>query len=194
MPVFVNSDKQFIITAIPVRRRRIIAYIYFAFRDLLFINSLSSLSLSLVSLQDDGSRAAVTGIVEFAADGFRKRWWPNLQNDWSNTKEMDCIPLQDIIQQHYSSSAESSSNHHVHFDFLSLDVEGAEDQVLRSMDYTKVSFGVILLEADKHNERKNLAVRVFLEANGYTYLFHEQRSYWFVHRNFDQIYRHVLHA
>lgn len=156
-----------------------------------------SLSLSLTrfclltTVRYEGGKLAVTGIVEFAADDFRKRWWPNLKEDWSNAQVIDCIPLQDIIQEHYLST--NNNNNGVHFDFLSLDVEGAEDQVLRSINYNLVSFGIILLEADEHNERKNLAIRVFLEANGYTYLRQEQRSYWFVHRQFDQMYRHVLH-
>ncbi|GAX13813.1 hypothetical protein FisN_30Lh109 [Fistulifera solaris] len=153
------------------------------------------------------NKTAVPGIVEFASPQFRQRWWPDLKADWSNSVEMECIPLQEIIEEHYvpaikrkqhihnstSRVATTTTNEAVHFDFLSLDVEGAEDQVLRSIDFDKVSFGIVLLEADDYNELKNLAVRVFLESKGYLFLKSEQRSYWFVHKQFDQIYRHVLH-
>jgi hypothetical protein len=154
------------------------------------------------------NKTAVPGIVEFASPQFRQRWWPDLKADWSNSVEMECIPLQEIIEEHYlpaikrklpNSSYTSrvatatDDDKTVHFDFLSLDVEGAEDQVLRSIDFNKVSFGIVLLEADDYNELKNLAVRVFLESKGYLFLKSEQRSYWFVHKQFDQIYRHVLH-
>ena len=56
------------------------------------------------------------------------------------------------------------------FDFFSLDVEGAEMSVLESIDFERTAFGVILVEADEHNEMKNLAMRQFLELRGYTFL------------------------
>ena len=56
------------------------------------------------------------------------------------------------------------------FDFFSLDVEGAEMSVLESIDFDRTAFGVVLIEADEHNEMKNLAMRQFLELRGYTFL------------------------
>ena len=53
----------------------------------------------------------------------------------------------------------------VHFDFFSLDVEGAEYGVLQSLDFAKYSFGIIVVEADGHNKMKNMAVRTLLETN-----------------------------
>ena len=132
--------------------------------------------------------SAVAGIVEFSAESFRNRWWPKLKDDLSNAHEIDCYPLQDIIQEQFDSVAIEDG---YHFDFFSLDVEGAEFQVLKSIDFNQVSFGVIVLEADEHNERKNLSIRVFLEARGYIFLESAQRSYWFVHHEFDKIYGHL---
>jgi hypothetical protein len=54
-----------------------------------------------------------------------------------------------------------------YFDFFTLDVEGAEYAVLQSINFDLVGFGVIVVEADTHNKRKNMAVRTFLESNGY---------------------------
>lgn len=130
----------------------------------------------------------VSGIVEFAPESYRQRWWPKLRPDWSNAHEIDCFPLQDILTEHMSAVAVDES---WHFDFFSLDVEGAELQVLRSINFNKVSFGIIVLEADEHNERKNLVIRVFLESHGYIFLESKLGSYWFVHQEFDQIYGHV---
>lgn len=134
------------------------------------------------------SGPSVSGIVEFSTESYRQRWWPHLKPDWSNAHEIDCIPLQDILNENMGSVTTDKS---WHFDFFSLDVEGAELQVLRSIDFNKVSFGIIVLEADEHNERKNLVIRVFLESHGYTFLQSKMGSYWFVHQEFDQIYGHV---
>jgi hypothetical protein len=46
-------------------------------------------------------------------------------------------------------------------------IEGAEYEALASLDLDNVAFGIIFIEADKHNERKNLAVRTLLQSNGY---------------------------
>ena len=43
------------------------------------------------------------------------------------------------------------------FDSFSLDVEGAELSVVESIDFGRVGFGVIFLEADEYNKMKNLA-------------------------------------
>lgn len=131
---------------------------------------------------------ATNGIVEFAAQDFRDRWWKNLKPDLSNAIQIECLPLQEIIDEHYQDEEV------VHFDFYSLDVEGAEYQVLKSIDFTRVSFGIIFLEADELNEMKNLATRAHLESNGYRFLMEKQKSYWFMNRNFGKIYDHVLHS
>jgi hypothetical protein len=44
-----------------------------------------------------------------------------------------------------------------------------ELQVLQSIDFDKVTFGVIFLEADDHNTQKNAEVREYLISKGYSY-------------------------
>lgn len=61
-------------------------------------------------------------------------------------------------------------------DLLSLDVEGAEFEVLKTIDFKKQQFGVIFYEADEHNALKNEMMKSMLEANGYIACTPEQLS------------------
>ena len=81
------------------------------------------------------------------------------------------------------------------FDFWSLDVEGAELEVLQSLDWDTFSFGVLLIEANGKSARKELAIRTFLEKQqGYAFLGEEHHSAWFVHPRFAEIYADVLYT
>ncbi|KAL3918344.1 MAG: hypothetical protein SGILL_004285, partial [Bacillariaceae sp.] len=130
-------------------------------------------------------RGAVEGIYEFMPESFRNQWWPgvSLETPSNSIAEIDCIPMSDILD-------ESPYNY---FDFYSLDVEGAEYEVLKSIDFDKYAFGILFVEADEHNPRKNLAIRTFLESKGYTYMMEHERSYWFVNQDFSKIYKDLLH-
>ena len=65
-----------------------------------------------------------------------------------------------------------------HVDFLSLDVEGGELEVLRGIDFDKHSFGVMTIEHN-HTESKEL-VRQFLEERGYRALMQNSFDMMFV--------------
>jgi len=126
------------------------------------------------------NNGAVGGIYEFAPQSFRDQWWPGVTFDSPNVQEVTCKTLQKIIQQHFGDTT--------YFDFFSLDVEGAELQVLQSIDFNKVTFGIIFLEADDHNTQKNAAVQEFLGSKGYSYAGFEARSDWFIHNDFKAMY------
>jgi hypothetical protein len=127
-------------------------------------------------------RIAVGGIWEFAAPGFKKQWWPDIKDVNSTAlTPIECSPLQDIIDEHIGKQ--------VYFDFFSLDIEGAEVEAIHSIDFQRVGFGIILVESDKYDELKNMALRTFLESKGYLFLMDRNRSYWFVNKNFWSIYR-----
>jgi FkbM family methyltransferase len=128
-------------------------------------------------------RSEVSGIWEFAAQSFRDNWWKGLTID--NALPITCLPLQEILDTHLS-------NEKLYFDFFSLDVEGAEFEVLQTLDYERVGFGVICCEADEHDELKNLALRAFLSKKGYIFLENRGRSWWFVNGQFDRIYSTLL--
>jgi hypothetical protein len=126
----------------------------------------------------------VEGFLEFAAPSFQKQWWT--EEMIQNAKVVKCKPMKQILQETVGSN--------FYFDFFSLDVEGAEYKVLKSIDFDQVGFGIVLVEADEHNELKNMAVRTLLESNGYTFLRNFHRSYWFVNKDFASIYEELAHV
>ncbi len=77
-----------------------------------------------------------------------------------------------------------------HFNFFSLDVEGAELQVLEGMDLSCVSFDVIVVEACREgcvtvgSVDRDSAVRLLLEKHGYKYHGHASRNDWFIRPGF----------
>ena len=81
-----------------------------------------------------------------------------------------------------------------YFDFFSLDVEGAEGQVLKSIDFDKLGFGIIFVEADKNDPAKDEEVRSILKSNGYTHFSNYQRSDWFFNDQFLSIYKELWHG
>lgn len=90
----------------------------------------------------------VEGFLEFAAPSFQKQWWT--EEMIQNAKVVKCKPLKQILQETVGSN--------FYFDFFSLDVEGAEYKVLKSIDFDQVGFGIVLVEADEHNELKNIKI------------------------------------
>ena len=132
----------------------------------------------------DRRSGAVSGIYEFAAESFIRRYWKNIPMNDPRVKEIECDTLDSLLLKNTPEQA--------YFDFFSLDVEGAELSVLQSTDFGRVGFGIIFVEADDHNEEKNLAIVQFLESNGYKFLEEYKRSYWFVNQNFDAIYRDIV--
>jgi len=131
----------------------------------------------------DTAAEAVRGFVEFAAESFQKQWWTKQQI--KDAIKVQCRPLKDILID--------TVGPEFHFDFFSLDIEGGELQALSSLDFDLVSFGIILVESDESNQLKNMAVRSKLEANGYTFFMDLARSYWFVNKDFERIYRDLIH-
>lgn len=130
---------------------------------------------------DDGLTGA---IWEFTAPSFRDIFWKDLKFDDERVTEVECDTLDSLLLKHVPEVT--------YFDFYSLDVEGAELSVLESIDFNRINFGVIVVEADDNNPMKNLAVRYFLENKGYSFLEHRKPNYWFVNANFYDIYKHLL--
>ena len=128
-------------------------------------------------------RGPVGGIWEFSNEIFRETWWPNIK--LNETTKIECSPLSDVL----SANAPNTT----HYDFFSLDIEGAELDALLSLDYSRVGFGVIFAKADHTNQLKNHALRTFLQNRGYTYLWRKDRSNWFINNNFQSIYENVIH-
>jgi FkbM family methyltransferase len=125
---------------------------------------------------------AVAGVWEFTTEAYRNRWWKNVTLE--DTIPIQCSPLTNILQEHAPSYS--------FFDVFSLDVEGAEFQVLSSLDLNKIQFGVVIVENDTNNPRKNLAVEALLQSNGYFLLKRLGNNDIFVNNDFGTIYKDVL--
>jgi Methyltransferase FkbM domain len=126
---------------------------------------------------------ATGGIYEFASPEFRKLYWGDIKLE--NTKPMPCLPLKQILKDHVPT--------HNFFDFWSLDVEGGELEVLKSLDFTEVAFGVIFVEIGEQEQPiKAMSIRTFLLQKGYTHLEDMGRSSWFINNDFANIYSEVV--
>eukprot|EP00960_Hanusia_phi_P060434 764504-Hanusia_phi.AAC.7 len=77
--------------------------------------------------------SAVRGIYEFMASSFVRYWHKTM-----SMQKIMCLPLSAILSFLRVS----------YVDWLSVDVEGAELQVLESIDFSQVKFGVISAEVD----------------------------------------------
>ena len=122
---------------------------------------------------------AVGGVWEFAAADFRDHFW-GPTNTIEDAIPISCVPLREVF---------GNIGEFFYADIFSLDVEGAELDVLESIDFNHAAFGMILIEADTSNISKNVEVREFLVDKGYTYLYWFQRSDWFIHERFRDIYQ-----
>lgn len=126
---------------------------------------------------------AVTGVLEFMAPSFIQQWHKSFKP--SEVLKIKCKPLSLIID-------ESSIGKGKAIDFLSLDVEGAEFEVLKTLDFKKHHFGVVFYEADEHNPIKNEAMKTMLEKHGYIFRIHTLRSNFHVNKMWHEMYAHLL--
>jgi FkbM family methyltransferase len=85
--------------------------------------------------------------------------------------EVETVTLNDLLSVHNAPS---------YIDFLSVDTEGSEYEILNAFDFSRYSFGVICVE---HNFTNNRAkIRDLLTANGYSQVLHEYSAFddWYV--------------
>ena len=134
-----------------------------------------------------GDSNAVGGIYEFSTSEFREKWWKDISLAHPSVKEIECDTMDSLLLKHAPDTR--------FFDFLSLDVEGAELAVLESIDFDRVGFGIVFAEADNTNELKNLAMRELMESKGYNFLFesHKPRSYWWANKEISSIYKDLVY-
>jgi FkbM family methyltransferase len=108
----------------------------------------------------------LSGITEFTGDDHH-----GLINRTTDSYQVETISLLDLLTQH---------NAPKHVDFLSVDTEGSEFEILNAFDFSKYSFGAICVE---HNYLENRPkVKALLESNGYRQVYSELSEYddWFV--------------
>jgi FkbM family methyltransferase len=121
---------------------------------------------------------SVSGIVEFMTPAFRQRWWPRFveESSWKDLPPVPCWPLNRVLGRFGIT----------HIDLFILDVEGAELEVLRPLNFTMLTVDVICVEADGLNPTKDAGVRSLLEAAGYKFLtiWPAGMNMWFARKDF----------
>ncbi|EKX31742.1 hypothetical protein GUITHDRAFT_98750, partial [Guillardia theta CCMP2712] len=120
-------------------------------------------NLSVVDYVTSG-HPAVKGILQFMSPQFLRGW----HRTYQLTKIL-CVPLEYVLNMFAI----------VHVDMLSLDVEGGELEVLKTIDFESHTFSVILVEAEGLDRQKEREVIAFLQSQKYTYYGNFVRSNWF---------------
>ena len=129
-----------------------------------------------------GRSGDVSGVVEFMSPSFIQKWHSAVTSKAELTK-IHCKPLSGLLDE--------SSFAVAHVDFLSIDVEGGEFEVLSTLDFGKHQFGVIFYEADVHNPVKNEAAKAMLKKKGYSFVGFHKNSNFHVNDNWENIYSHL---
>jgi FkbM family methyltransferase len=131
-------------------------------------------------VEDTERGGAVGGIWEFMAETFKRQW--HKDKSIADTTEIPCAPLAEIVEQHTKQTF---------FDFLSLDVEGGEYSVIQTLG--PLQFGMVIVEADRHDPRKNSLVELYLIKKGYiltnTMVAGNQV---YINAKFDEIYNDII--
>ncbi len=123
------------------------------------------------------------GIPEFMSTPFLTRWHSYdmdiLRGNFSSLPEVPCVPLGKLLGWLGMQ----------HINLYVLDVEGGELMVLEAVDFSQLSFDVLVVEADGSNPQKDQAVIDLLAANGYVHDDHlgpdnGARNDWFSRKGF----------
>ena len=108
----------------------------------------------------------LSGITEFSGDGHH-----GILDRTITSYQVETISLLDLLKSHSAPK---------HIEFLSVDTEGSEFEILNAFDFSEYSFGAICVE---HNYLENRSkVKELLEANGYRQIYPEQSEFddWYV--------------
>lgn len=128
----------------------------------------------MVHYVDEGNDCC-RGIAEFMTDLFKKHFHPEVwKNGYAGLPEVQCLPLSLILDQLGMA----------HFNMFVLDVEGGELAVVQSIDFSRHSFDVIIIEADGSDKQKEANLIQLLASKGYKYTGHVLRNDWFVREGF----------
>lgn len=99
---------------------------------------------------------ATAGLVDTMSTKFRNYWHSGATE--ANEYFVNGEPMRDILKK---SAIE-------YIDFISIDVEGGEQVVLETMDFS-VPIYVVCIELDAHNVEKDECCRSILAKNGFTF-------------------------
>jgi hypothetical protein len=108
----------------------------------------------------------LSGITEFTGNDHH-----GLLDRTTTSYQVETISLLDLLKHH---------NAPEHIEFLSVDTEGSEFEILNAFDFSQYTFGAICVE---HNYLENRPkVKQLLVANGYRQVYPEFSDFddWFV--------------
>jgi hypothetical protein len=108
----------------------------------------------------------LSGITEFTGNDHH-----GLLDRTTDSYQVETISLLDLLRNH---------NAPKHIEFLSVDTEGSEFEILNAFDFSQYTFGAICVE---HNYLENRPkVKQLLLANGYRQVYPELSDFddWFV--------------
>lgn len=111
------------------------------------------------------------GLDNYMTDEFKNRWHPNNKDGYF----VNCSPFKDILH----------SNNITYIDVLSIDVEGAEEVVLDTMDFN-IPVYVIIIELDGHNTDKDNRCRDILIKNGFTFDKRININEFWINKNYER--------
>eukprot|EP00966_Prymnesium_polylepis_P041960 974369-Prymnesium_polylepis.1 len=100
-------------------------------------------------------------------------------------EDVHCVPLQSVLDQ--------AALRFV--DLFSLDVEGGEPAILRTLNLHRTEYGLIVVEDRTMGGSKlnhSLTVEHILSAHGYVSLGWAELNTWYAHPRFYDIYRDVI--
>jgi FkbM family methyltransferase len=102
---------------------------------------------------------------------FRNSDGNRAQRRFSSTYEVETVTLLDLLLTHEAPS---------HIDFLSIDTEGSEFEILKAFDFSQYSFGLICVEHNFTENREKISK--LLIKNGYSQVFRELSAWddWYV--------------
>jgi FkbM family methyltransferase len=92
---------------------------------------------------------------------------------------VETVSLNDLLREHGAPS---------HIDYLSIDTEGSELDILQAFDFGRYRVDLISVEHD-YNQAKREALRTLLQAQGYEQRFRRFSSWddWYVRRDFLEL-------
>jgi hypothetical protein len=120
----------------------------------------------------NGKGGAASGFWEFMSDNIKRAYWGGGKE--AELVLVPCRPLGPMLAMLGIT----------HVDLWVLDVEGAELEVLQTVDFAKVSIDVITVEQDGGNKAKDEAVRALLLSKGYKLDKVLVRNDWFIREGF----------
>lgn len=124
----------------------------------------SSVSGNFIKFSQAKSYATHSGILDFLSDDFRS----------GKEYDVESISLEDLLVEYSAPTV---------IDYLSIDTEGSELEIMKNFDFSKYKFRIITIE---HNFRRDaFKILELLLQNGYVQILEKLSGveYWFMHED-----------